>query len=134
MFVCVCVWGGVGGGVLVVCCLMFGATSQVPCVHPWQGHHCICCVKSVYVRCVPKRLSAFLFVCTYGLCVGLCSLIYVCVCVCACTCLLLAGARACTLMMEIIRNFLQLGRWRCFFGEAGGGGAAAGWVGCEWVR
>lgn len=54
------------------------------------------------------------------LCVPVC-------CVCACTCLLLAVDTACTLMMRIIRNFLQLGRWWWW-------GVSVGWVGCEWVR
>lgn len=52
-----------------------------------------------------------------------------------CACLLCVHACACswqelqcTLMMEIIRNFLQLGRWWwCFFFGKGGGGY-------EWVR
>lgn len=53
---------------------------------------------------------------------------------CACAQVLaLGGDTAHTLMMEIIRNFLQLGRWWWvfFFWR---GAQRPGWVGCEWVR
>lgn len=94
------------------------------------------CVKSVYVRCVSVCLPLFVclhiwFMCWSLLIDMLCVhpwCVYVRVFVRARTRLLLAGDTARALMMEIIRNFLQLGRWL----QRGGG--AAGRVGCEWVR
>lgn len=52
------------------------------CVLPSYFFSPLCASLAVYVRCVSvsECLSAFLFVCTYGLCVGLCSFIcFVCV-------------------------------------------------------
>lgn len=77
------------------------------------------CVKSVYVRCVSVCLPLFVclhiwFMCWSLLIDMLCVhpwCVYVHVFVRARTRLLLAGDTARALMMEIIRNFLQLGRW-----------------------
>lgn len=105
--------GGHGSGDV----LDFEVASSFPFL--LQSHACIfgwaATVSGLCEVCLDVRLHVclpFLFVCTYGyvlVSVELCApSVRVC---CACSCLLLAGDAAHTLVMEIIRNFLQLGRW-----------------------